>query len=172
MADIRKAYQTPDTFSNSAVTVTDPNPPYRWIPEMLDGHIHTAWRQLLTPLWTPAAIDRLKPKLRQRFTEVLDDVAACGSCEFVKDVALLFPNVIFMDLMGLPREEAEQFIRHGDPVTGSPSRSSRSARAASPASRTHTSARHSAGGSSPIAEASRSFLTSAPMPCDSSRFLA
>ena len=120
MADIRKAYQSADTFSNSAVTVTDPNPPYRWIPEMLDGHIHTAWRQMLTPLWSRAAIDRMKPKLRQRFTEVLDAVAAKGTCDVVKDVALLFPNVIFMDLMGLPRDDAEQFqawvvaILHGD----------------------------------------------------------
>ena len=120
MADIRKAYQSTDTFSNSAVTVADPNPAYRWIPEMLDGHIHTAWRQMLTPLWSPVAIDKLKPKLRQRFTEVLDAVADKGSCDFVADVALLFPNVIFMDLMGLPLEDADQFqawevaILHGD----------------------------------------------------------
>jgi cytochrome P450 len=120
MADIRKAYQTAETFSNSAVTVADPDPAYRWIPEMLDGHIHTAWRQMLTPLWSPAAIDKLKPKLRQRFTEVLDAVAHRGTCDVVTDVALLFPNVIFMDLMGLPREDAEQFqewevaILHGD----------------------------------------------------------
>jgi cytochrome P450 len=124
MADIRKAYQTADTFSNSAVTVADPDPVYRWIPEMLDGHIHTAWRQMLTPLWTPAAITKLKPKLDQRFTEVLDAVAAKGTCDIVKDVALLFPNVIFMDLMGLPREDAEQFqawevaILHGDRTAG------------------------------------------------------
>ncbi len=120
MADIRKAYQAADIFSNSAVTVTDPNPPFRWIPEMLDGRIHTAWRQMLTPLWTPAAIEKMLPKLRHRFAEVLDDVADRGVCDVVTDVALLFPNVIFMDLMGLPREDADQFqawevaILHGD----------------------------------------------------------
>ena len=32
MEDIRKAYQSTDVFSNSAVTVADPNPAYRWIP--------------------------------------------------------------------------------------------------------------------------------------------
>ncbi len=120
MADIRKAYQAADIFSNSAVTVTDPNPPFRWIPEMLDGRIHTAWRQMLTPLWTPAAIEKMLPKLRHRFAEVLDDVADRGVCDVVTDVALLVPNVIFMDLMGLPREDADQFqawevaILHGD----------------------------------------------------------
>src|SRR5215213_6076904 len=53
MAEIRKSFQTADVFSNSAVTPTDPDPPYRWIPEMLDGGPHLAWRQLLTPRWTP-----------------------------------------------------------------------------------------------------------------------
>jgi cytochrome P450 len=51
----------------------------------------------------------MKPKLRQRFSEVLDSIAAKGSCEFVSEVALLFPNVIFMDLMGLPSKDADQF---------------------------------------------------------------
>jgi cytochrome P450 len=120
MADARKAYQRAEIFSSSAVTPDAPEPPYRWIPEMLDGHIHTAWRQLLTPLWAPAAIERMRPKLRQRFTEVLDALADKGECDFVRDVALLFPNVIFIDLMGLPREDADQFqawevaILHGD----------------------------------------------------------
>lgn len=109
MADIRKSFQAGTVFTNAAVTPNDPNPPYRWIPEMLDGKIHVDWRQLLTPLWSPGAVDKLKPKLIQRFTEVLDNIAAKGSCEFVSEVALLFPNVIFMDLMGLPVEDADQF---------------------------------------------------------------
>jgi len=111
MADIRAAYQNAKVFSNSAVTVTDPDPPFKWIPEMLDGQIHVAWRQLLGPLWSPQAIEKLKPTIARRFEEVLDGVADRGSCEFVREVALLFPNVIFMDLMGLPRADADTFQR-------------------------------------------------------------
>jgi cytochrome P450 len=122
MAEIRKSYQTATVFSNTAVTPGDPDPPYRWIPEMLDGAEHVAWRQMLGPLWTPAAIDTMRPKLRARFAEVLDDVVDRGSCDFVSDVALLFPNVIFMDIMGLPREDADKFqawevaILHGSRI--------------------------------------------------------
>jgi cytochrome P450 len=76
---------------------------------MLDGKHHVAWRQLLSPLWTPAAVAKQQAGLRRRFAEVLDSVADQGHCEFVQEVALLFPNVIFMDLMGLPRDDAEQF---------------------------------------------------------------
>ncbi len=109
MADIRKSFQTADVFSNSAVTPADPDPQFRWIPEMLDGHEHTAWRQLTGPFFAPGAIADWEPRVRQRFAEVLDTVAAKGSCEFVSEVALLFPNVIFMDLFGLPREHADRF---------------------------------------------------------------
>ena len=109
MAEIRASYQKPEIFSNTAVSTADPNPQYRWIPEMLDGHLHTAWRQLLGPLFSPAAIEKLQTKVRQRFTEVLDAVADRGSCDFVQEVALVFPNVIFMDIMGLPVEDAELF---------------------------------------------------------------
>lgn len=111
MEDIRRSYQNAEVFSNTVVTLGDPEPPYRWIPEMLDGKEHLSWRQLLGPLWTPQAVDKLRPKLVRRFTEVLDAVAERGECEFVQDVALLFPNVIFMDLMGLPRSDADQFQR-------------------------------------------------------------
>src|SRR5271168_2471877 len=46
MKDIRAAFQNPDMFSNSSVTPYDPDPPYKWIPEMLDPPLHTKWRQL------------------------------------------------------------------------------------------------------------------------------
>jgi cytochrome P450 len=120
MEDIRRAYQQPATFTNAAVTVADPNPTYRWIPEMLDGQLHTKWRQLLGPWFSPGSIADLEPMVRKRFAEVLDSVADRGECDFVHDVALLFPNVIFMDIMGLPRADAETFqqwevdILHGD----------------------------------------------------------
>jgi cytochrome P450 len=54
---------------------------------------------------------------------VLNAVATKGSCDFVSEVALLFPNVIFMDLFGLPREDADLFqqwevaILHTDRVS-------------------------------------------------------
>ena len=109
MQEMRESYQNAKVFSNASVTPTDPNPPFKWIPEMLDGKIHVAWRQLLGPLWTPAAVSKLKPQLRKRFAEILGTVAEQGHCDVMNDVALLFPNVIFMDLMGLPRADAEQF---------------------------------------------------------------
>ena len=109
MADIRAGFQNHRALSSSAVVPSEPDPPYLWIPEMLDGQIHTVWRQLLGPLFAPAAVATLEPKLRQRFGEILDEVVPRGECDFVQDVALRFPNTIFMEIMGLPTEDAKRF---------------------------------------------------------------
>jgi cytochrome P450 len=108
MADIRDALQQPDLFSSRWVIPNDPDPQV-WIPEMLDPPLHTKWRQQLGAWFAPGAIDRLKPRIRQRFCEILDEIVDRGECDLVKDVALRFPNTIFMEVMGLPVEEAERF---------------------------------------------------------------
>ncbi|HLY82780.1 MAG TPA: cytochrome P450 [Acidimicrobiales bacterium] len=109
MAGIRDAFQQPAIFSNRAVIPYDPDPPYMWIPEMLDPPVHTKWRQLLGPQFAPGAVAKLETRMRQRFGEILDDVADRGGCDLVQDVALRFPNTIFMELMGLPVSDAAIF---------------------------------------------------------------
>jgi cytochrome P450 len=109
MDGIRDALQHPEIFSNSAVVPDAPEPPYYWIPEMLDAPLHNKWRKLLGPLFSPGAIEALEPKIRQRFGEIIEEVAPRGRCDFVSDVALKFPNQIFMELMGMPVTDADLF---------------------------------------------------------------
>lgn len=109
MEDIRSALQNAKLFANEAVTPDNPNPPYKWIPEMLDGALHTRWRQLLSPLFAPAAVERLRPKVVQRFDAIMAEIAPRGECDYVADVALRFPNEIFMELFGMPVSDAAQF---------------------------------------------------------------
>jgi cytochrome P450 len=109
MDPIREAFQHPEIYSNTAVVPDAPEPPYYWIPEMLDAPKHNKWRKLLGPLFSPGAIEALEPKIRERFGKIIDEVAPRGKCDFVQDVALRFPNQIFMDLMGLPITDADKF---------------------------------------------------------------
>jgi cytochrome P450 len=109
MNDILAVYQNPDVFSNSAVNVYEPNPQYMFIPEMLDPPLHTTWRQLLGGLFSPGSVKHMESRVRDRFVEILDSVVERGECDFVQDVALPYPNVIFMELMGLPIEDSAQF---------------------------------------------------------------
>jgi cytochrome P450 len=107
--DMRACYQDPYTFSSSAVTPDAPNPPFKWIPEMLDPPLHTKWRQLLGPWFAPGAVERYKPRIHEVINEILDEIQDQGHCDYVADVALRFPNTIFMEIMGLPVSDASQF---------------------------------------------------------------
>jgi cytochrome P450 len=108
-SDILSCFQEPEVFSNSSISPADPNPEFLLIPEMLDGRRHTQWRQLLGSFFSPLAVERLEPRMHEVIDEILDDIVAKGECDFVADVALRFPNTIFMEIMGLPVSDAAQF---------------------------------------------------------------
>ena len=107
---IRDALGRPETFSSSVVTVLDSDPPYKWIPEMLDPPEHTAWRQLLAPHFAPRLMEKLEDRVRQRCVEVIGGFAGTGHCDFLRDFAWRYPTTIFMELMGLPLDGLEQFL--------------------------------------------------------------
>jgi len=113
---IREAYQRTDLFSNSSVTVADPEPSYKWIPEMLDGAEHTKWRQLLAPYFSPAAVKKMETGVRRRCVELIDAFKDKGSCDFLNDFARKYPTTIFMELFGLPVSEADQFMAWEDMI--------------------------------------------------------
>jgi len=107
---IRAVLQRPDLFSSSAVTVTEPDPPYLWIPLMLDPPEHTTWRHQLAPVFSPSAIAKLEPRVRQRCVELIESFASAGHCDFVEDLAHRFPTTIFMELMGLPIADFDRLM--------------------------------------------------------------
>lgn len=118
---ILQIMQNPQAFSNSVVTALDPEPVIKWIPEMLDGDEHKQWRRQLGPLFSPGAVERLESTVRQRAVDIIDGLIerseaseatgkGQGSCDFMADFATRFPTTIFLDLMGLPVEELDQYL--------------------------------------------------------------
>ncbi|MUL74512.1 cytochrome P450 [Mycolicibacterium sp. CBMA 226] len=107
--DVQEVLQQPTLFSNRSLVPTDPDPEYMWIPEMLDPPVHTAWRKLLGGFFSPGAVDRMKPRMHELMRQIAEDTVKRGECDFVVDVALKFPNRLFMEMMGLPVEEADLF---------------------------------------------------------------
>ncbi len=110
--DMLGVFQRPETFSNRAVTVFDPNPSYKWIPEMLDGDEHLQWRQQLGPRFSPKAVAQMEDKVRRRAVELVEGILAKGtaSCDFMNEFAFQYPTSIFLDLMGLPIDDLPQFM--------------------------------------------------------------
>lgn len=107
---ILQVMQNPEVFSNSVVTALDPDPVIKWIPEMLDGDEHKQWRRQLGPLFAPGAVARMESTVRQRAIEIIDGLVERGSCDFMAEFAQRFPTTIFLELMGLPVDELDQFL--------------------------------------------------------------
>lgn len=107
---ILEVLQRPDVFSSRVVTPMDPNPSYKWIPEMLDGDEHRDWRTFLGPLFSPARIAQMEQSVRDRAVELIEAIKDRGECDFMADFAQQFPTSIFVELMGLPLEELPQFM--------------------------------------------------------------
>lgn len=107
---ILEVLQRPDVFSSRVVTPMDPNPSYKWIPEMLDGDEHRDWRTFLGPLFAPARIAEMEQSVRDRAIELIEAIKDRGECDFMADFAQQFPTSIFVELMGLPLEELPQFM--------------------------------------------------------------
>ncbi|KHK93172.1 cytochrome P450 [Novosphingobium malaysiense] len=79
-------------------------------PVNFDPPQHTAYRKLLTPLFTPKAINHMESAVRDTCDRLIADFADRGSCDFISDFAIPFPSYIFLALMGMPVEEAPKFF--------------------------------------------------------------
>ena len=89
---IREGLQHPELFSSSSVDLHDPDPPYLWIPEMLDPPLHTKWRHLLAPMFSPQAMARLEDGVRTRSKQLIDGFARRGRCDFYQEFAYRYPT--------------------------------------------------------------------------------
>lgn len=107
---ISEVLQDPSRFSSSAIIPLEPDPQYKWIPEMLDPPEHSAWRRLLAPHFTPRRAEQLSGAVRARCVEIIDEFVGKGEADFVADFAARFPTSIFLDLFGLPYEDLDRLL--------------------------------------------------------------
>jgi cytochrome P450 len=101
----------PDLFSNRVIVPTESDPPYKWIPIMLDPPDHTKWRQLLGGYFSPGRIRSMADGQHRFAAELIDRFADRDGCEYLDDFARVFPTSIFLEIMGLPTDELEQFMK-------------------------------------------------------------
>ncbi|GGN64724.1 cytochrome P450 [Actinoplanes lobatus] len=99
--------------------------PVRRAVEMWMGHTvpadHVRFQQLLKRYFTPAMVDRLRPRVREFTHELLDAVAAKGQMDVVHDLAYPLPANVIAELLGMPvsdREQLQAWSRDILPVFG------------------------------------------------------
>src|SRR4051794_25046029 len=101
---------SPDLFSNSVLVPVEPDPPYKWIPIMLDPPEHTKWRQVLGSYFSPKRVKDMKDDQSRFAGELIETFRSRGECEFMGEFAQVFPTTIFLQIMGMPAEQLDQFM--------------------------------------------------------------
>lgn len=100
-------------------------------PIEIDPPAHHGYRRNLNPLFTPKAVSAHEPSLRRTCAELIAAFAERGGCEFIADFAIPFPTYVFLDLMGMPRTMAADFLAWEEALMRGPDMSSRVAAARS-----------------------------------------
>lgn len=84
--------------------------PVPLVPIAFDPPEQARYRRVLQPLFSPKAIRPLEPGLRTQVVELIEPIAQRGECEFITEVAAMFPAQVFLTLFGLPLDMRDQFI--------------------------------------------------------------
>lgn len=111
-ADFRAVLGNPALFSSRNITgfsaLMGDSWPLR--PLEVDPPEHRIFRSLLNGHFAPPAIARMSDGIRTRATALIDRFAGTGRCEFMADFGRPFPVGVFLQLMGLPADAADQFL--------------------------------------------------------------
>lgn len=84
----------------------------------IDPPRHVRLRRLVNKGFTPRAVIAMEAHIRQIATEILDDVAAKGECDFVLDVAALLPLAVICRMMGVEKKDWNLIFQLTNKVLG------------------------------------------------------
>jgi cytochrome P450 len=115
-AVILDGLQHPELWSSSVIVPTEPDPPYKWIPIMIDPPEHAKWRQLLAEYFSPGRVKGLRGEQHRLAGELIEKIAPQGGCNFVPRVARVFPSIVFLKIMGMPVDHLDQFLEWEDKI--------------------------------------------------------
>jgi cytochrome P450 len=90
--------------------------PVPMVPIAFDPPEQTRYRRILQPFFSPRVIKPLEPDLRKQVGEIIEPIIERGECDFIAEVAAVFPIQVFLTLFGLPLDMRDQFIVWKDAV--------------------------------------------------------
>ncbi|MDP3714043.1 MAG: cytochrome P450 [Mycobacteriales bacterium] len=112
--DVDTALRDPGTYSSAKGIF--PTPPGVDLTDlflpmmiMMDPPRHTGMRTIVSRAFTPRRIAGLEQSVRFLADELLDDLTGEGSGDVVAQLAGPLPAMVIADLLGIPRDDREQF---------------------------------------------------------------
>ena len=79
---------------------------------------HTRLRALVTKAFTPAMVERMRPRIQKVVSELLDAVESRGAMDVIADFAYPLPATVICEMLGLPQSDRPQFRRWSDDIIG------------------------------------------------------
>src|ERR1700757_4662009 len=115
LADIEMVLKNTELFSSNmdAVDLGNVRP---LIPLQIDPPEHAKYRRILDPLFTPREMARREPRVPELVNEMIDRFADRGECDFHAEFAVPLPCTVFLQLLGLPLKDLDQFLEWKDGV--------------------------------------------------------
>lgn len=104
--DIEYVFKNPEIFASDVMVIPKVDKSFRLLPVESNPPLHTEYRAILQPYFSPKKIGDLEQRAREVTLNLIDNVYAKGECEFVDAFALIMPTVIFMSLVNLPESDA------------------------------------------------------------------
>jgi hypothetical protein len=104
---IKGVLQNPVSWSSlpTTLTYTSKEVINTFIPIAMDPPQHGRYRGPLIPLFGPRAVRRFDPQIRAIANELIDNILAKGSCDYVTDFASQLPARFFLGWLGLGDED-------------------------------------------------------------------
>ena len=112
-ADAMFMLRHPERFStrNATPFPRDPANPFKFLPLESDPPEHRKYRNIVDPVFSPQGVARLEGRIAQRANDLIDRFIGRGGCEFGAEFGRPLPVSIFLELMGLPQEMIDTFVK-------------------------------------------------------------
>jgi len=128
--DVSSALRNPKLMSGQRVATyasTLPPESQEWMKPLFDqvggwmGNMdppdHTRLRRLVNVAFTPSLIESLRPDIERTVNALLDKMEAQGDADFIADFAYPLPAIVIAQMLGVPDEDQDRFMRWSDDLT-------------------------------------------------------
>jgi cytochrome P450 len=106
---VEEVMRQPQIFSSKRA-FDSLNSPLPLVPLAFDPPEQTRYRRILQPFFSPRSIRPLEDHLRAHIIALIEPIAERGSCEFVSEIADIFPVQTFLAFFGLPAGDLADFM--------------------------------------------------------------
>jgi cytochrome P450 len=114
-------------FTNRSLGIPPASKVMDLIPITYDPPQHTEYRLPLSKLFSPRGVQPQEDSIRRMAIELIDRVAARGSCDFLAEVAEPLPPTLFFTMAGMPTNRLQEFRHLSETATAAPTAKDRQA---------------------------------------------